>query len=78
MAASAIYLINKIRKNSEVWPDALVAASGYEEKELRSCAKELCHLLENSEQLSSSKCLKRKFGLPKFFEVSKIRLERKH
>ena len=39
LASSAIYLINKIRKRSEAWPDLLLAATGYEEKELRSCAR---------------------------------------
>ena len=32
LASSAIYLINKIRKRSESWPDLLMAATGYEEK----------------------------------------------
>jgi hypothetical protein len=45
LAGSAIYLINKIKKTDEAWPDVIVAASGYEEKELRSCARELCQLL---------------------------------
>lgn len=30
MAASAIFLINKIKRSETVWPDALMAASGYE------------------------------------------------
>jgi hypothetical protein len=30
IAASSLYLINKIRKVSEVWPDLMVAATGYE------------------------------------------------
>lgn len=32
IASASIYLINKIRKAVDVWPDILVAASGYEEK----------------------------------------------
>lgn len=32
MAASAIYLINKIRKRSEAWPIELESMSGYPEK----------------------------------------------
>lgn len=77
LAASAIFLINKIKRADIVWPDVLMAASGYEEKELRSCARELCQLLEQTESMNNIKCLKRKFGLPKFYEVSKIRLEKK-
>lgn len=45
LAASAIYLINKIRKRSESWPDLLIAATGYEENDLKTCARELCYLL---------------------------------
>lgn len=30
LAASSIYLINKIRKRSEPWPDVLFAATGFE------------------------------------------------
>ena len=30
LASSAIYLVHKIRKRSEAWPDILMAATGYE------------------------------------------------
>ena len=66
LAASAVYLINKIKRADVAWPDQLVAASGYQEKELRSCAKELCHLLEGAEGNSNMKSLRRKFGTAKF------------
>ena len=49
VASAAIYLINKIRKKSEAWSDSLVSVSGYEEKELKTCARELCYLLEKAE-----------------------------
>lgn len=77
LAASAIFLVNKIKRAEVVWPDVLVAASGYEERELRSCARELCQLLEQADTLSNIKCLRRKFSLPKYYEVSKIRLEKR-
>ena len=77
MAASAIYLSNKIRKRSPAWSDLMVAASGYEESELKTCARELCYLLENADTLSHAKSLKRKFSLPSYYEVTKIRLERR-
>ena len=77
LAASTIFLINKIKRTDEAWPDVLMAASGYEEKELKSCAKELCQMLEQVDTFTNMKCLKRKFSLPKFYEVSKIRLEKK-
>ena len=42
LAAAGIYLVNKIRRVEEIWPDVLVGLTGYEEKEIKSCAKELC------------------------------------
>lgn len=74
LAASSIYLVNKIKRSDVAWPDVLMAASGYEERELRSCARELCQLLEVPDLAHNMKCLKRKFSLPKYYEVSKIRL----
>lgn len=50
---------------------------GYREGELKTCAKELCSLLENAGQMENCKAIKKKFSLPAFHEVTKIRLERK-
>lgn len=77
VASAAIYLINKIRKRSEAWPDLLVAATGYEEKSLKTCARELCHVLERAEELPNSKALRKKFSSAKFNEVTRVRLERR-
>lgn len=48
MAASAIYLIKKIRKTEAVWSSWMSEIVSYEEKELKNCAKELCSLLESA------------------------------
>jgi hypothetical protein len=77
VASSAIYLINKIRKKTECWPDLMVAATGYEEKDLKTCARELCYLLEKVYELPNTKFLKKKFAMPEFYEVSRIKLERR-
>lgn len=45
MAASAIYLNNKLRKRQEIWGDHMIAATGYEESELKHCSKDLMDLL---------------------------------
>jgi hypothetical protein len=34
-------------------------------------------MLEQADSMTNIKCLKRKFSLPKYYEVSKIRLEKK-
>jgi hypothetical protein len=50
---------------------------GYKEQELKACAKDLCNLLEGAGDLENSKSTKKKFSLPAFHEVTRIRLERK-
>jgi hypothetical protein len=45
MAAAAIYLIKKIRKGETPWNQTMASFVGYEEKQLKVCAKELCTLL---------------------------------
>ena len=49
----------------------------FDEKELKSCAKELCCLLETAPELDNSKAIKDKFAQPSFHEVTRIKLERK-
>ena len=51
--------------------------TNYKESELKSCAKELCALLEDATEMNNCKSIKKKFSLPAFHEVTKIRLERK-
>lgn len=45
LAASVIYLIKKIRKSEATWSSSMTALVAYDEKDLKSCAKELCSLL---------------------------------
>jgi hypothetical protein len=46
LAASVVYLIKKIRKSESAWGPSMGSLVGYEERELKSCAKDLCSLLE--------------------------------
>lgn len=39
LAAAGIYLVNKIRRVQEIWPNVLIELTGYEEKHVKSCAK---------------------------------------
>ena len=45
LAASVLYLVNKIRKIGPVWPKYLEQLTGLAEGDLRHCAKQLCSLL---------------------------------
>ena len=51
MASSAIYLIKKIRKSESSWSETMTALAGYREQELKTCAKDLCNLLEGAGEL---------------------------
>jgi hypothetical protein len=44
-AAAAIYVAKKILKRSEAWHNQMAVSTGYEEKYVRGCAKEICRLL---------------------------------
>ena len=76
-AASVIYLIKKIRKSEATWNDPMSSMVGYSEKELKSCAKELCGLLEGAPEMENSKAIKDKFSQASYNEVTRIKLERK-
>ena len=72
IAASALYVAKKVQKRSSPWCPFMTQQTGYDEKQVRECAKDLCLILykanTNQEYLSIAK----KFSLPRFFEVSKI------
>lgn len=77
LACSAVYLVNKIRKLSPSWPHVLQELTGYDESQLRHCAKQMCSLLERSPELKHGGGIRRKFSRSEYFEASKIRLQRK-
>ena len=74
LAASALYLSLKMTRNPHPWPELLQQHACYSEQAIRPCAKELFILLQEA-QSSSLEAVKKKFALPKFGEVSRIRLE---
>ena len=45
LAASVLYLVNKIRKRPISWRPELVEASGFTEADVRATAKQVCHLV---------------------------------
>ena len=70
LAATAIYITMKITKKMSY--EQLYHVSGYTEDKLRECAKDVCSILDNVEK-SSLQAVRKKYSLPKFLEVSKIR-----
>lgn len=75
LAASGLYLSNKILKKNISWNEILEKNSSFSENELRPCAKDLFLLLQNAEK-SSLQAVKRKFSDPKWLSVSRIQMEK--
>jgi hypothetical protein len=75
LASAALYLSNKIFKKNQSWSDALAEHTSYTELDLRTCAKDLCLLMQNADK-SNLQAVKRKFGTPVHHAVSKIQLEK--
>jgi hypothetical protein len=78
VAASAIYLTNQLKKKIEVWGDHMIAATGYEEAELKSCSKDLMDLLEGLPTHNYAKNLRRKFSMTSFHEVARYKYDKKN
>ena len=74
IASSAIYLVNKLQK-FDAWNEIIEKNSRYSENELKSCAKDVLLLLQNTEK-SNLQAIKKKFALPKYCEASKILQEK--
>lgn len=63
IACAAIYLVHKIRKNTQPWSEEqMVLSTKYQELDVRPCAKELCALLQSVDKRSTYKSLKKKFS----------------
>lgn len=70
-AAAAIYLSNKLLKQPVAWSHTMVNQTGYTEAAIKTCAKELCMLLEGS-QTSNLQAVRKKFSYAKYHSVAKI------
>ncbi|CAG9325215.1 unnamed protein product [Blepharisma stoltei] len=71
IAASAVYLANKILNSDYIWPQSLINNTPYIENELKPCARDLCILLQGAER-SPLQAIKKKYSLQSYFEVSQI------
>jgi len=74
LASGAVYLVNKIRLKQN-WEAVHKMATGLSDQAVRPCAKFLCFLIQNAEN-NTLTAVKRKFGSPEHFQVSKLKLER--
>lgn len=80
LAAAVLYVSTKLlhkenicfNENIESDLEKLYNLSGYTEDEIKECAKDVCLIYDNSDR-SGLKAIKKKFSLPKFDQVSKIK-----
>lgn len=70
LAAATMFITLKITKKSEA--DKVVELTGYSDETLKECAKDICNILDNVEK-NSLQAVRKKFSLPKFMEVAKIK-----
>ena len=75
MAASALYLAMKIFGKNDFWNGTISYHSKYDEKDVRTCAKDLCMVLQKQGDMSSNlQAVKRKFSAANYQEISNISL----
>jgi len=72
LAATAIFLSNKLMARKPSWTEALVAHSKFDERELRVGARDMCCLLENANQ-SKLQAVRKKYALDRHHAVSKLK-----
>lgn len=73
IAASSVYLVNKIFKLEE-WPKKLESETGYDLSQVRECAKCLYILLYKAEGANLNS-VKRKYSSKQYMEISKYKIE---
>lgn len=76
LASAAMYLTMKILKRKTAWPESMQEITQYKETQVRTCAKDLCILLQGVDRCSFQ-AVRKKFSLTKYNEVAKIKLENK-
>jgi len=70
-AAASLLLANKVLKVSPAWPASLVQTTGFSEQQIKSCAKEMCSLLQEAEK-ASLQAVRKKFSSTSFNRVAKM------
>jgi len=71
LAAAAIFLSNKLLKQPAAWSQTMCNQTGYTEAAIKTCAKELCVLLEGA-PTNNLQAVRKKFSYAKYHSVAKI------
>merc|ERR1740117_108005 len=70
-AAASLLLANKVLKVTPAWKPEMVEATGFTEAQIKSCAKEMCALLQEAEK-GSLQAVRKKFSSAAFSRVAKM------
>ncbi|KAL4506054.1 hypothetical protein ABPG72_013815 [Tetrahymena utriculariae] len=71
IAASAVYMVNKLNRSESCWSDLLEKDSGYNEQKLRPCAKDLIFIQQKLQKIQQ-KAVATKYSRPQFYKVGSI------
>lgn len=71
VAAAALYLASKLERRECQWNAVLVEQTHYMESEVKTCARDLCVLMQGAEKASLT-AVRKKFSLPRYLEVAMI------
>jgi hypothetical protein len=78
IASAVIFFIQKLRGYELKKEEKVSEITGVSEKELRSCAREICSIWQKINEVSEMSSLRQKYTRPEFMEVAKIRLSEKN
>jgi len=71
LAAAAALLSNKLLRQHPAWPASMIKHTNQTETMVKTCAREMCGLLEAAER-SPLQAVRKKFSHPRFSSVAKI------
>merc|ERR1719281_1900458 len=71
LAASALFLANKLLRQHPSWPSSLIQNTRYTENLIKGCAKEICEVLESADR-ASLQAVRKKYAHQKFHSVAKM------
>lgn len=69
LAAASIYLTSKLFKKEKPWDCKLEIETSYKESEIKSCAKDMCLILEHAGK-NNLTAVKRKYASKNFLAIS--------
>lgn len=72
LAMASIYLAKKILKRPDPWTSTLQKHSGYSEREVRECVREICSIHNDEERKSNYEIIKKKYSTARFGRVALI------